>query len=227
MKIPEHMKDVKSYSLNKSRYFSPTGKFVLDSRFPESDFWDRLFELPLSQHHRMLTASNFAEVSFDPNTCYKSASSTTGANGRRVTTRKNCRLPETENHPSKVYRISPRTVYFYLEFGCLRQVKTACVDKECINPYHQIPESMYERDEKGSVNASVPYNQRYTFNNFVVGMSLSDAINMVNDAGHTDNEISQMPLQDFINIAMAHREYTTRLKREVPTEQAIVIAGRK
>ncbi len=224
MNVPEHLKDLKSKSFNKSRYFSAFGKFVLDERFVGGDFWERLFEFHVSKHRELL--SSFKDIAFDHDMCHTSPSSTNGKRGTRTTTRKNCKLPETGKHPAKTYRISPRIVYFYLEFGCIRQVKTACGNRECINPYHQMPESQYERSETGSMGITSTFGQTVPFANFVVGMSLSEAINIVNNAGHTETEISKMPLQDFIKVAMSHYGYITANSLTIPTEEAIIIAGR-
>lgn len=207
------LKSEVSKCVNKSRYFSPLGKKMIGSTFANSVFWRHFFD---HDRHDIVDYmyGKFGKNLFNENDCVEHTMSRNSVmkGVKYAMSRVSIVLPKSENFDEHSYRISPRTIYFFLEFGCLRQVKPACRNRACVNPYHQITESLAENDDEEVKNDI--HVRKFSTTGFVFGMSMDQALNAVYEAGNTPQDILRMPVQDFVNVAMAHYNYMRQIKRE-------------
>lgn len=218
----------KSESLSTSSNFVPRSKDVIDTSFPYSEFWDRLLQRPQVEIETVLknATGNWRDHFVTDDVRHSAHSDVVeeclewnivkqGAQ-KGVLARVTVSMPvyeQGDKHlPAFTGRVSPRTLFFFKEFGYLRQVKPMCGNPACVNPYHQMTENSSERP--ASMKVAQNYGKQVTIPVFNHDITVANAFEMVTEAGFVGVDWSKIKFIDFINLIVSHMGYQQKLGRE-------------
>lgn len=202
--------------------FQPISDCAVSPSFPFSPWWQNLLSRPPA-HVDALLYSFMGEIRFDPNECYAAAMVRNGSENPTAVAPMQLRLPKDEDavtgetFEAVKARISPRTLFFFIEFGYLRQVKPTCGNPACVNPWHQIAENNLEKPKSLQPSKSDGRNMRLSGSN--TEMTLGELLEYAHETGFGGPGFnwSRVRLVDLTNLAVAHREYCLKIGRERPT----------
>lgn len=210
----------KSKSLARSSNFEPKSEEVIDTSFPYSEFWDQLLMRPQVEIDDIMRTASGAIRSWDENECYDWNIIRQGAQ-KGILARVTIFIPEYHNEastttlPKFTGRVSPRTLFFFQEFGYLRQVKPVCGNPACVNPYHQMTENSLEKPQTARISANHGKSVRIPVFNH--DLTVANSFEFVHEAGMGGADWTKVKLIDFINMVVSHQRYQNELGRE-PTK---------
>jgi hypothetical protein len=124
--------------VEKKHYGDP----VFTSRCDSWGFWSHLFDLSeLDMEEtlmRILNKHDRPGREWDGHTLKSHARTTRDGRVVHSQSRTLLRLPRGKTYDTKRYQVSTRTVYYFVEYGVVRDLVPGCGQRLCVSPEHQI-----------------------------------------------------------------------------------------
>lgn len=200
---------VRPRRIAESSHFKPKTGFSLDSSFPYSELWDNLLSRPIEEIENSMLEIVGDKV-WNQDECFEFPMIKQGPS-RASVARIAMSLPACGDQPEISGRVSPRTMFFFAEFGYLRQVKPMCGNPACVNPYHQMTENIMERDPEFKVQPNM--GRTINIPVFDHDLTLAGAFELMHEAGFVGVDFTKVTLLAFINTVVAQSEYKAKIGR--------------